>query len=173
MKELRKLAVLLLLMLPVATAQAIPIEVSFTATNFGVGAPGSIVSGSVVYDSVSLGTPIDSLTSISLTLNGYTFSIGEVGFVSPWGANSDLIGGSLNGANAIAPGTNDFWFIYDRLNQTGSQFAYSTANSTFWSTSSFSSFSINEVGQVPEPTVLTLLSLGIIGFSFTRSKIKA
>jgi hypothetical protein len=53
-------------------ANAVPITLSFTATNFSAGSPYASLSGSFVYEAAGLGATIDSLTSVSLTIGAYS-----------------------------------------------------------------------------------------------------
>lgn len=170
-KELRKiLAIILFLVLPVGMVQAVPVNLSFTAI-FDAGAPESSVSGSIVYEAASLGATIDSLTSISLTIDGYVYDLGEVGYTSPWGGDLDIIGGTTSGINGMTAGTNDFWLVFNRNTETGIQFSYTTESSSSLHSFTFESFSMTSTSQVPEPGVLALLSLGLlIGFGYSRRK---
>jgi len=172
MNKLRQLALSLLLMLSINFVHAIPIELSFTVAGFPVSAPTDPVTGTIVYEAASLGATVDSLTSISLTLDGYTYGVGELGFTSS--GSTDFIGGSLNGVQTIFSATNDFLIRFNRDAQTGFDFIYSSASiNNIWSSAQFTSFSMTELSQVPEPTTVALLSLGLVGFGFTRRKMKA
>lgn len=161
---------------PFSTAFAIPITINFTASGFsstspgGVAAPQDVVSGTIVYEAASETATIDSITSISLNIAGYNYSVGEVGFISPFGGSQLIGGNAINEPNAILHGTDDFWLIWDPTTMTGTELAYSSSSvdANFWSTRNFDSFTVSS--SVPEPTSLALLGLGLAGISFARRK---
>jgi hypothetical protein len=147
-------AVFLLSAIPVTPASAIPITVSFTASGFGGGAPTDPVAGSVVYDATSTTAPPSSLTSINLTIAGHAYSLAEVGF-----DDSTLIGGLINGVDAVMNNTNDFFLSWDASAITPVAFVYSCAScNTDFLTFTFTQFSVTAGAAVPEPNSLTLLA---------------
>ena len=104
-------------------AHAIAITVSFQASPFQAGAPTDPVVGSIVYDAASTTSTINSLTSINLTTAGHTYTLGEVGFLSPFGADQ-FIYGLINGTT-IVNGTNDFVFRWNETTLIPVEFTYS------------------------------------------------
>src|SRR5258708_4241210 len=104
-------AVLFLATLASSPARAIPITVSFTASGFPARAPADPVTGIITYDAASTTASINALTSVSLTIAGHTYSLGELAFAS----NVDqFIGGALNGVGGLDLGTNDFALVWDQ-----------------------------------------------------------
>jgi hypothetical protein len=150
------LAVFLLSASPLTPAFAIPIEVSFTASGFGAGAPTDPVTGSVVYDAASTTSVIDSLTSIDLTIAGHTYSLAEVGF-----AGSNLIGGLINGVGTVVASTNDFFLLWNATTLSPFVLSYSSIGAFVFSSFTFPQFSVT-AAAVPEPGSLALLLAGVL-----------
>ncbi len=149
-------------------AQAITIEVNFALSNFNSpNPPTDPVIGTIIYEAVSTTANIGSLTSIDLTIAGHVYTIGEVGFASPFQSGSQLIGGLVNGLITIQNGTDDFWLLWNQSTLVPTLFGYTTARNTYysWMTSSFSSFSVAEASTVPEPTALVLFFFGLVGMA--------
>jgi len=151
-------------LLAATAAQAIPVSVAFTATGFvplfgSTPAPDDPVSGTIVYDAASVNAAINSLTSITLTINGHVYTLGEIGFLSDPGIGE--VGGLIDGVNGSGSFEDDFVIIWDMNALTPLLFLYATANSdAIWTTSSFSSFSVT---AAPEPATLALFALGVLG----------
>jgi len=158
-----------LMLASIGSAQAVPVKVDFTATGFGGGAPQSSVAGTFVYDAVSLHSNIvNSLTSIDLTVAGHTYTLGEVGFISPFGSNI-IFGGNLCAVNCMSSSTHDFWFYWNPASLTGMNFSYSTVGSgSFYSSSSFTEFT--QTTGVPEPMSLGLLGAGLLAMWSLRRR---
>src|SRR5262245_1908706 len=181
-------ALVALFVLISGSAQAVPVTTSFTAIDFYPGsAPTNPVSGVIAWEAASLTAPIESLTSISLTIAGHTYGAGELTFISPPDDSTVIIGGWTWGAETVRAGTDDFWLMFDRLSATPRQFLYgsvSTPSSDF-STMSFASFTIADGGvadrafaaadpvgpnAVSEPPTLALFAAGLAGLAFRRRR---
>ena len=160
-------ALILLSVCAATYAHAIPITVSFQASGFPAGAPTDPVVGSLVYDAASTTSNINSLTSVNLTIAGHTFTVGELGFTSPFGSQQ-LIGGLLNGVNGIGSGTDDFLMQWNETTLIPVNFIYSTPASIVASTN-FTQFSVTAtVPTVPEPGSLALLLAGATCLGIAR-----
>ncbi len=162
-------------------AHAVPVTLDFTAIGFSSSAPESSVTGTLVYEADSAAAiTINSLTSIDLTIAGHAYTLGEVGFISPFGVTQNIVGGILDGTfcpvSCIPHGINDFWLQWDAVAQIGVGFAYSVTGGTLWTTPRFTEFKIT-AASVPEPKPITLLGIGLLavwifrrrrGFLFSR-----
>jgi hypothetical protein len=156
-------------------AQAIQIEVDFTATNFtpfvgSIPAPTDPVTGTIIYEAASTTANIESLTSINLTIDNHTYALNEVGFISPFGINGQLIGGIVNGLNGFSSGTDDFDLTWLKGTSLAS-FIYTSSSTPdgIWTSDTFTSFSVT---PVPEPSTILLLCCGMIGLWGARKKFK-
>jgi YVTN family beta-propeller protein len=117
----------------------------FTASGFppstGAAAPNDPVTGTIVWDAASPTSDIDGLRAITLTLDGHTYSVPEIGYytASGWG----VIGALSNYVSGIGSGTNDFYIVWNKANRSPITFAYASASrSGVWETKQFDSFSI-------------------------------
>lgn len=170
-------AIALFLQFGTIPAQAIPIEVNFTLEDFiprytSTPPPDDPVIGRIIYEAESITANIDSLTAIDLTIDGHTYSISEIGYISPFFSRQQM-GGSLSGVNAISSGTDDFRLDWYKETLTPMKFSYtSSLHGGFWDSNTFSSFSVAESHSVPEPSNLLLLGSGLValGFFFRRLK---
>lgn len=151
------------LFLAATPASAIPFRVSFTAEDFGPGAPADPVSGFIEYNANSITSPIQSITSISLTISGHVYALAEIGFISPFNIDH-LVGGTITGIDGLIDGTNDFALVWNILTQTPSLFVYTTENTdTVFQTGTFSQFSVVDTSVVvPEPASLWMMISGAV-----------
>jgi hypothetical protein len=139
------------------SARAATIQLEFSALGF-TSAPQDPVSGTLVYEAPSLTEDISSLTSISLTIDGLAYGIGEISFanLSP---NSQYIGASLSGPTSVQSQTKDFRLGFDPKEEiTFAVFIYSSPSAPgIWNATSVS---INR-SFVPEPSSAILVMLGL------------
>lgn len=156
-----------------APVYAIPIEVSFTASNFLPSAPQDPVVGSFVYEAASLTSPITSLLSVDLAIDGHVYTLAEVDFlgITP---TDQRIGALPSGVFGIDNTTNDFALIFDPTTPTFFGFLYATgaplpAGSSFFSAVNISG-SIKEIIAVPEPSMLGFLGFCMIGLALIRQR---
>ena len=170
----------LLLLFPANFAYAAPITVNFTANDFSIlagsnQAPTDPVTGTIVYDATDVYSPINSLTSITMTIDGHAYAVGELAFISPWGSEQ-LIGGAINGADGTGGANNDFWLNWYTATLTPDNFTYTDALVPgIWRSVAFSQFSVTGPGgpgpaPVPEPATMLLLGSGIVGLAATRAR---
>jgi hypothetical protein len=145
--------------------------ITFTAAEFtnlvdSTPAPEDPVSGTIVYDAASLNAPINSLTSISLSIAGHTYALGEVGFLSDSGIG--YVGGLIDGVTGSGNFENDFLIVWDMLALVPLQFLYATEDSSgIWYTLAFSQFTVTDA-SVREPNTIFLLVLGFLGLITAR-----
>ena len=155
-----------------ASIHALPITVSFTASSFppsfGTPAPTDPVTGSLVYDAASSTSNINSLSSVNLTIDGHTYILGEVGFISAFGGTDQLVGGVLNGVTTIFAGTNDFVLRWNETTLAPISFTYSSTGTPgrIFNTGTFTQFGVTSA--VPEPRSLVMVGAGIVVISFIR-----
>ena len=144
-------------------AYAIPITVSFQATGFtGVGVPpADPVVGSIVYDAASTTSPINSLTSINLTIAGHTYTVSELDFAS---VSPNQFIEALTNHTTLVRGNNNFELSWTTplLNNPAFQYSAPGASDIFLS-KTFTQFSVTaERASVPEPSSLSLLLAGMV-----------
>ena len=95
---------------------------------------------------------------------GHSYSLGEVGFVEDFPDNT-VIGGLINGIGAVGANTDDFVINWDTSTLHPVLFAYSCATcDVVYFGFTFTQFNVTAASAVPEPSSLTTLLTGILGF---------
>ena len=167
------------LLLASPPALAIPITVNFTAKNFtNIGdfinqAPTDPVSGTIVYDAASTTANIISLSSITLAIDGHSYALGDIDYLTNYLGTQQLIGGSVGGVISLVSGSNDFGLDWGQSTLLPSVFAYTSSNDQggLWETQDIV-FNVAGPASVPEPETYTMLlaGLGLLGFTARRRK---
>lgn len=153
---------------------ATPIAVSFEITGFapsnGNAAPTDPVIGTIIYNAASISSPINSVSSINMTLAGHTYTVSEVGILTPLSIPGGTLigfGGILNEDGSVSSMTDDFWLRWNVNDLTPFDFVYSSsAQSGIWSTQITQAnkfFTKFNVSVVPEPATVLLILLGFVG----------
>jgi hypothetical protein len=160
----------------VGTAHAIPVPtgnpnefvVKFSASGFmpldpqGEPPPTDPVTGSVTYRAASINSPIDSLVSIDLEIDGHTYIANdqpnsEVGSAIIGGMQ--LVGGNNHGVDQVAPSSDDFLLQWDLTTFAFGSFLYTSIEREL------DTYTTATVGNpVSEPATLPLaaLAMGLI-----------
>lgn len=133
------LSLSLLTLIP-TTAHADSFTLNFTVTGFGVSAPTDLVTGSFVFDAVSIDSFASDVTAINLTIAGSIYTLGEVEMrnVVPY----NYIGGTPLSAFDVQPSTKDFFIRWD-VTDPFRTFSYSVpSDGNIYTSSNFTNFSI-------------------------------
>ena len=169
---LQRLVVSLLLTgLPYGIVSAAPITMHFTASGFSAIAPVDPISGTVKWEATSPNAPIDTFTSIDLTIAGHAYSLGDVGFlIDPGNPNRFFIG--VPGINTVTGNTNDFVLAWFGDSLTGDLFAYAVEGTlSAFITRSVSSFQVTaDATGAPEPASGALLALALGSLAMMRRR---
>ena len=169
------------------TASAIPLRMDFSADGFvdiQSGGPRPVpldpVSGSITYDAV--GSDILSLIGIDLTIDGYSYSIGDIGFSKGVSGNFSFFH-TDSGENVNSVNVNDFflrvkYIVPSQLNLVpfgGSPYMMYSVESDRGLYDNFfnrtGTYTVSNA-SVPEPSVIALMSLGLFGLVLSRGKKK-
>jgi PEP-CTERM motif len=148
---------------PLTPAFAIQVTLSFTASGFGPGAPTDPVTGSFTYDAASITSNPTLLTAVNLTIDGLAYTLPEVGFDIE--GDNALIGGVLNGVDAVESGTNDFFLAWNPATSTPQAFVYATPETSIFASENFPRFSVT-AAATPEPSTWAMLMIGFAGLGF-------
>jgi hypothetical protein len=161
------LPVLVLLMFLCAPAAGSPItlDITFSASGFGAGAPVDPVVGSFVL-TIDPASSYTNQAVASYSLPGVAVTGGVV-FDWPYAGTDLVIGGSLLGASTVQDGTDDFWlYLAGPLDSLSfGTFLYSKAGAAQdWYTSN------GTVGAVPLGPSWLLFGSGLIPLAWARRK---
>ena len=158
------------------TADAIPITMQFTAADFSnVGGTASPltdpVTGTIVWDAASVTSTIDSLTSISLTIDNRDYTLGAVGVLED--STRTVIGGLVSGVQFInSRAGDDFGISWERSSMSDVFFTYAVDDiAGIFPASTISSFSITSA-SIPDASVIFLLGSSLIGLAVFGRKSK-
>jgi hypothetical protein len=157
---------LLLAAASVSALHAATIRMDFNVTGFSPSStyapPTDPVIGSITWQAPGLGDPVQSFDSINMTIDGHTYSTGEIGYRRDTSWN--FVGGTLDEVNGLSYLTDDFMIIWDANTLQGLQFHYSSADvPTIWYVTSQADFTSFSVAEVPEPATSSLAVLGLLG----------
>ncbi|MBI5658824.1 MAG: hypothetical protein HZC43_04575 [Nitrosomonadales bacterium] len=162
------------------TAQAVPVTLQFTATDFynvccspfTDPIPTTPISGTIVWDAADAHSPINSLTSVSMTIDGHSYTLADTGYVTPWIISTFFVlGGAPYGTLSMGfSGGNyydDFSLAWYADTLAPQAFSYSSsASHRAWGSQTFTNFSISALA-VPEVETYAMLlaGLGLLGFA--------
>jgi len=158
--------------LAAAPARADPFSIQFSASDFQfnlTGTPGfdGPLYGAFSWDGADLDDPITALTSFDLTIYGRTFGLADVGVVIS-GVGVVTIGGAPHGFDTLIADGVDTDFLLTIRQTTPSVLLFSYAlqgeSSTLWVNPLRRGARLDLTPDpVPEPSLLTLTSLGVVG----------
>jgi hypothetical protein len=168
------LATLSLSIASTQTAQAASFTLSFTADNFAGPTPSSSISGTIGYDAATINSSITLLNSIALTIAGYSYTLGEVGFDNS-SFSSLRIGGTITGVGGVSAGNNDFILVWNRITLLPINVIYATTDTSslyLSNSNSFNSFSITPAATTSVPEPFTIIGSLIGGTAALRMRKK-
>jgi hypothetical protein len=149
---------------PLTPAFAIQVTLSFTVSGFGAGAPTDPVTGSFTYDAPSITSDPTSLTAVNLTIGGRAYTLAEVG--SDTVQSEAVIGGVVNGVDAVDFGTDDFFLTWTPVSSVPGVFVYATSNTSTFEGTNFTQFNVTAATPVPEPSTWAMMAVGFAGLGF-------
>ena len=97
-----------------ATARSNQFIMQFSVTGFqnvsgsGVAVPTDPVTGTIIYEAAGIHDPIQSFDSISMTIDGHSYTAGDLGFYRFDTPNWDMIGGLTGDIGTLYNQTDDF-----------------------------------------------------------------
>ncbi len=184
MKRLLLATIFMAIVMSVTLAQADLMELTFTMEDFSAAIaptplppPTDPVTGRIVYETDPITAYIDSLILIDLTIDGHTYQLSEVGFISPHTTSDHLIGGIVDGVNMCSSGKNDFWIGWNQDSLELISFVYTSSLYPYnaWGIDLDKDnydLSLRELSAIPEPATLLFLGLGLISLVGVRKAIK-
>jgi hypothetical protein len=150
---------------PLTPAFAIQVTLSLTVSGFIASAPIDPVTGSFTYDAPSITSDPTSLTAVNLTIGGHAYTLTEVG--SEAVGSEALIGGVVNGVDAVASGTDDFFLVWTPVSSVPDVFAYATSNTqAVFEGTNFTQFNVTAATPVPEPSTWAMMLVGFAGLGY-------
>lgn len=172
MNRYPRVAIAVLSVAAASYAQAVPVTLTLSAVGFRSFAPVQSFSGIFTYEAASITSTISSMTSVSMSIAGHAYTLGEIAYQSPWGGSGsyDMIYGVLN-ATGVSGGTDDFYLYFDRLTGAVGGVTYTSHGST----SVYDGFAsitrtTNTGTPVPEPATLALVGAALAGVTATRRR---
>jgi hypothetical protein len=155
------------------TAQAATFDLSFSADNFmgfaGTTPPDSSVSGTFSYDALDINSPITSLNSVNLTIDGYSYALGEIAFFNTFFGS--IISGSIS-SFGVSGLTNDFSISFDPTNLSPGNISYTTSGINDIFSGNFTSFNITPAAATSVPEPFTIIGSLIGGTAAVRMRKK-
>jgi len=151
--------------LPAASAGAVAFKFEFSASGFPAGAPEDPLSGTIFYEAPASTGLITSVTSMSLTIAGFSYDVSDVTSM-PVGSLNAVFGNANDGA--VLAGTNDVGVGWSPTTGELTNLTYATAGTA--STFQFTTVDSSSVEIVPEPGTLPLAALGLAWIAAGRAR---